>query len=120
MKLSKFLLLGLIFLSSPIFAAEHCAKYMSIREYEVKDSTEVARIVQKEFVPIVKKISGFIKYDLIATSKTKVITVSQFDNKAAANESADKAKTWGPKALAGLATLPPEISNGEVIVSSCK
>lgn len=120
MKLSNFLLLALIFSSSPIFAAEHCAKYVSVREYEVKDSAEVARIAQKEFLPIIKKIPGFISWNLIAVSKTNLITVSNFDNEAAANESAEKAKKWSVKALAGKVISPPEINRGEVIASSCK
>jgi hypothetical protein len=120
MKVFKFLFIVLMLASSPVFAAGHCSKYISVREYEVKDSAEVARIAQKEFVPIVKKISGFIGWDLIAITKTKLITVSTFNTEAAANESAEKAKEWGGKALAGLVVSPPEISNGEVIASSCK
>ena len=120
MKLSKFLLLALMFLSSPIFAAGHCAKYISVREYEVKDSAEVARIAQKEFVPIIKKIPGFISWNLIAVGKTNLITISNFDNEAAANESAEKAKQWGGKALTDWVVKSPKISNGKVIASSCK
>ena len=60
MKAFKFLLVASLLLSSPIFAAGHCSKYISVREYEVKDSNEVASIAQKEFVPIIKKITGFI------------------------------------------------------------
>ena len=120
MKVFKFLLFLLILASSQVFAAGHCSKYISVREYEVKDSTEVARIAEKEFVPIIKKISGFIGWDLIAVSKTKLITVSTFNTETAANESAEKAKEWGGKALAGLVMSPPEISNGKVIASSCK
>jgi len=120
MKAFKWFFLASVLLSSSAFAAGHCSKYISVREYEVKDSDGVARIAQKEFVPIVQKISGFIAWDLIAISKTKLITVSSFDNQAAANESAEKAKQWGAKALAGLVVSPPEISNGAVIASSCK
>lgn len=120
MKVFKFLFVALALISSPAFASSHCSKYISVREYEVKDSAEVARIAQKEFVPIVKKISGFISWDLLAVGKTKLITVSSFDNEAAANESAEKAKQWGGKALAGLVDSPPEVSNGKVIASSCK
>ncbi len=120
MKLRNVLFLALLISSSPIFAAGNCSKYMSVREYEVTDSNEVARIAKKEFVPIVQKISGFINWDLIAVSKTRLITVSSFDNEAAASESAEKAKQWGAKSLAGLVVTPPEISNGEVIASSCE
>ncbi len=120
MKAFKFLLVASLLLSSPIFAAGHCSKYISVREYEVKDSNEVASIAQKEFVPIIKKITGFISWELIAISKTKLITVSNFDNKSAADESAEKAKEWGKKALANLIVTPAVINNGEVIASSCK
>ena len=58
-------------------------------------------------------------WDLIAVSKTKLITISTFDNEAAAHESAEKAKEWGGKALAGLVVSPPAISNGRVVASSC-
>ena len=120
MKIRNGLPIVLLLAISPTFAAGNCAKYMSVRAYEVTDSNEVARVAKKEFVPIVKKIEGFISWDLIAVSKTKLITVSGFDNEVAAYESAEKAKQWGAKALAGLVVTPPEISNGEVIASSCE
>jgi hypothetical protein len=120
MRKSHYLLALLTLISAPAFADSHCARYVSVREYDVTDSAEVAHIAQKEFVPIVKKIPGFVNWDLIAVSKTKLITVSDFSTKAAADESAEKAKDWGKKALAGLVVNPPEISNGEVIASSCK
>jgi len=120
MKMRNALPVALLLASSPAFAAGNCSKYMSVRAYEVTDSSEVALVAKKEFVPIVKKIEGFISWDLIAVSKTKLITVSGFDNEVAANESAEKAKQWGAKALAGLVVTPPEISNGEVIASSCE
>lgn len=120
MKVFQILFLLSALISAPAFASGHCSKYISVREYEVKDSAEVARIAQKEFVPIVKKISGFISWELIAISKTKVITVSNFDNKSAADESAEKAKEWGKTRLGEMVVAPPEISNGEVIGSSCK
>ena len=120
MKVLKFLFLALLFVNSPVFAAGHCAKYSSVREYEVKDITEVALIAQKEFVPIIMKIPGFISWNLIAVSKTNLITVSNFDNEAAANESAEKAKQWGGKALSDWVVKSPKISNGQVIASSCK
>lgn len=120
MKMCDALPVALLLASSSAFAAGNCSKYMSVRAYEVRDSSEVALVAKKEFVPIVKKIAGFISWDLIAVSKTKLITVSSFDNEAAANESAEKAKKWGAKALAGLVVTPPEISNGEVIASSCE
>lgn len=120
MKAFRYVLASMMLISAPAFAGSHCAKYVSVREYEVKDSAEVARIAQKEFVPIVKKISGFVSWDLIAISKTKLITVSNFGTQAAAEESAEKAKEWGKKALAEWVVSPPEISNGEVAASSCK
>lgn len=120
MKKSYCLLALISLISGPAFAESHCASYVSVREYDVTDSAKVAHIAQKEFVPIIKKISGFVNWDLIAISKTKLITVSNFSTKAAADESAEKAKDWGKKALAGLVVNPPEISNGEVIASSCK
>jgi hypothetical protein len=120
MKIFKFFLLTLMFVSLPIFSAEHCSKFISVREYEVKNSKEVAVIAQKEFVPIIQKITGFIKWDLIEVSKTKLVTVSHLDNEAAAIESADKAKQWSLKALSSQVISPPEVKNGQVIASSCK
>ncbi len=120
MKLLKSLPLLLGIFCSPAFASHHCAKFISVREYEVTDSSEIAPKAQKEFVPIINKIPGFISWQLIAISKTRLITVSEFTSQHAAEVSAEKAKEWGKKALADLVKGFPEISNGKVIASSCK
>jgi|GEM_PF-1368426 len=109
-----------LLISLPAFASSNCEQYVSVRYYDVKDSDQVAKIAQKEWVPIIKKIPGFIHWDLIAVDEKKVITVSTFNNQKAAEESAVKAKEWGGKALSELVINPPQISNGKVLASSCK
>jgi hypothetical protein len=120
LKKFKLVFLCLAFISTSAFADANCATYASIRKYDnVKDTAEVARIAQKEFLPLMKKLPGFVSWELIVLSKTKEITISRFRDKASAEESAKVAKEWGAKSLSHLLGAAPEVNNGEIIASSC-
>ncbi len=119
MKLVNLCAVLLSLLSCSAIAAPQCAQYISVREYDVSDSVEITRRAQQEFVPIINKIPGFLSWQLIEVSKTRLITVSAFNSQQAAELSAEKAKQWGAKSLANLVKNTPEISNGKVVASSC-
>lgn len=121
MKALKYALLLLSLMSTHAFADGHCAKYVSVREYDNnKDNAEVARIAQKEFLPLMQALPGFIGWELITVTKKKLITITSFDNKASMDESVKISKEWGKKALTHLVIAPAEINNGEVIATSCQ
>lgn len=94
------------------------SKYVSVRQYEVKDSAEVARIAKAGFIDLLKNIPGFIHYEFIAFSQTKLMTLSYFDTKEGAEASLQIAREWGKTALAHLVVAPLEMTIGEVIASS--
>ena len=60
-----------------------------IRHYHFnpKDSAEIDRRVRDEFVPIVKKAKGFVRYYWLDTGKGEAASVSVFRDKAGADES---------------------------------
>jgi hypothetical protein len=121
LKALKYAFVVLSLISASAFAAGPCAKYVSVREYDNnKDNAEVARIAQKEFLPLMQKLPGFIGWELITVTKKKLITITSFDNKESMDESVKTAKEWGKKALTHLVIAPAEINNGEVIATSCQ
>jgi len=60
-----------------------------IRHYhfDPKDSAEIDRRIRDDFVPIVKKAKGFVRYYWLDTGKGEAASVSVFRDKAGADES---------------------------------
>src|SRR6266571_8412086 len=60
-----------------------------IRHYHFnpKDSAEIDRRVREDFVPIVKKAKGFVRYYWLDTGKGEGASVGVFKDKAGADES---------------------------------
>jgi hypothetical protein len=60
-----------------------------IRHYhfDVKDGATIDRMVREEFVPLIKKAKGFIRYYWLDTGKGEGASVSVFKDKAGADES---------------------------------
>ncbi len=60
-----------------------------IRHYHFnpKDSAEIDRRIREDFVPIVKKANGFVRYYWLDTGKGEGACVSVFNDKAGADES---------------------------------
>ena len=77
-----------------------------IRHYHFnpKDSAEIDRRVREEFVPIVKKAKGFVRYYWLDTGKGEGASVSVFSDKAGADESVHLSKfiTQKPQIIEGL------------------
>ena len=63
--------------------------FAGIRHYHfnLKDSVEIDCRVREEFVPIVKKAKGFVRYYRLDTGKGEGASVSVFKDKAGADES---------------------------------
>src|SRR5207237_1351358 len=60
-----------------------------IRHYHFnpKDGAEIDRRIHEDFVPIVKKAKGFVRYYWLDTGKGEGASVSVFEDKAGADES---------------------------------
>jgi hypothetical protein len=80
----------------------------------LKDSAEIDRRVREEFVPIVKKAKGFVRYYWLDTGKGEGASVSVFKDKAGADESVRLATDYVQTHLSKLSIQKPEIIEGPI------
>ncbi len=94
--------------------------YASIRRYVVHPGSidEIARQVNKGFLPIIRDIPGFVAYYVVDVGHGLGISISIFEDQAGAERSAVEAKEYIRENLASLFPNPPEIMDGEVLVKS--
>ena len=87
-----------------------------IRHYHFKpeDGAEIDRRVREEFVPIVKKAKGFVRYYWLDTGKGEGASLSVFSNKAGTEESVRLAADYVKERLSKLLTQKPEVIEGPV------
>jgi hypothetical protein len=87
-----------------------------IRHYHFKpkDGAEIDRRIREEFVPIVKKPKGFVRYYWLDTGKGEGASISVFKDKAAADESVLLAADYVKEHLSKLLTQKPEIIEGPI------
>jgi hypothetical protein len=71
------------------FKLRSCIMFAVIRHYhfDPKDGGEIDRRISEDFVPIVKKAKGFVRYYWLDTGKGEGASVSVFKDKAGADES---------------------------------
>ncbi len=87
-----------------------------IRHYHFNpnESAEIDRRVRDEFVPIVKKAKGFVRYYWLDTGKGEAASVSVFRDKAGADESVHLAAKYVKEHLSKFITQKPEIIEGPI------
>ena len=87
-----------------------------IRHYHFnpKDSAEIDRRVHEDFVPIVKKAKGFVRYYWLDSGKGEGASVSVFNDKAGADESVHLAADYVREHLSKVLTQKPEIIEGPI------
>ena len=87
-----------------------------IRQYHFnpKDSAEIDRLIREEFVPIVKKAKGFVRYYWLDTGNGNGASFGVFKDKAGADESVHLAADYVQKDLSKLLTQKPEIIEGPI------
>ena len=90
--------------------------YAAIRKYQGEPSSddEIAQRAQEGFVPLISSMPGFVAYYGINAGDGTIVTVSVFEDQAAAEESNRRAASWIRENLASLLPNPPEITAGEV------
>ena len=94
--------------------------FVTIRRYQAKGSVEdVARRVQKGLIPIVSKQPGFVSYYAINAGNNVALSVSVYQDRAAAEAANKEAAGWVHENLAGLVGNV-EVTMGEVIASSAQ
>jgi hypothetical protein len=87
-----------------------------VRHYHFKpeNGPTIDRMVKEEFVPLIKKAKGFIRYYWLDTGKGEGASVSVFTDKAGADESIHLAADYVREHMAKLVTQKPEIIEGPV------
>ena len=87
-----------------------------IRHYHfnAKDGAEIDRLIREEFVPIVKKAKGFVRYYWLDTGNGEGASVSVFKDKAGADESVRLAAEYVKEHLSKVLTQKPEIIEGAI------
>jgi len=92
--------------------------YLTVRRYDsVSDSKEAARRIQEEFIPLVRKIPGFISYYWVDEGDGVMVSVSVYATREAEEESNRAAADYVKQhqQVARLLPKPPQITAGEVV-----
>lgn len=87
-----------------------------IRRYhfDPKNSAEIDRLIREEFVPIVKKAKGFVRYYWLDTGNGEGASFGVFKDKAGADESVRLASDYVKERLSKLFSEKPEIIEGPI------
>jgi hypothetical protein len=103
--------------TSSIDAVRRWTMYTAIRTYTTSDPGEVRRLVQQEFVPMVKDLPGFIGYYLVDAGDGKIASITVCDEREDVEESTKRAADWVRDRLSSLITSGPEVMIGDTVVS---
>jgi hypothetical protein len=93
--------------------------FMSFRHYEtsVVSVPEILRRLNKQFLPLLKQISGFESCDILDAGKGQLITITVFQTEVGALKSTQLADQW----FNSLGDLKPRLSgsfSGMVVIHS--
>ena len=82
--------------------------------FDKKDSKEIDRLVQDEFVPIIKKAKGFVRYYWLDTGAGEGASFSVFKDKAGADESVRLAADFIKTRMSKVVMQKPEVIEGPI------
>jgi hypothetical protein len=87
-----------------------------IRHYhfDKKDSAEIDRLIQEQFVPLIRKGKGFVRYYWLDTGNGEGASFGVFKNKEGADESVTLAAEFVRTKMAQLLRQKPEIVEGPI------
>jgi hypothetical protein len=92
--------------------------YATVRRYEgVSNTSEVARIVNEGFLPIISEMPGFVAYYWVDAGDGVVVSTSVFEHKDAEEQSTYRAGEFVQEYLAAFYPNPPQVTEGEVEAS---
>src|SRR5215212_1524838 len=90
--------------------------YVAVRRYEgVSDPSEVGRLVNEGFVPIISEMPGFIAYYCVEAGGGVIASTSVFEHKDAEEQSTYRAGEFVQEHLLPLTPNPPQVTAGEVV-----
>jgi len=87
-----------------------------IRHYhfDKKNSAEIDRLIQEQFVPIIRKAKGFVRYYWLDTGNGEGASFGVFTNKDGADESVALATEFVRTQMAQLLRQKPEVIEGSI------
>jgi hypothetical protein len=93
--------------------------FTTLRYYETVAVSvpEILRRVNKEFLPLLRKVNGFISYDVVDAGKGRLIAITVFQTEVGAVKSTQLEDEW----INSLGDLRPRLSesiSGVVVVHS--
>lgn len=85
-----------------------------IRHYhfDKKNSAEIDRLVREDFVPLIKKAPGFVRYYWLDTGEGEGASFGVFKDKAGADESVHLAADFVREHMSKLLNQKPEVIEG--------
>jgi hypothetical protein len=90
--------------------------YATVRRYEgVTDPSEVTRLAQEGFIPIISEMPGFVAFYFVDAGDGVMISTSVFEHKEAEEQSNWRAGQFVAQREASLLPNPPQITDGEVV-----
>ena len=93
--------------------------YAVIRRYEgVTEPAEAGRLVNEEFLPLIRQVQGFVAYYWVDAGGGVMMSTSVVQDRSGAEESTDRAKDFVRDRLAALLPQPPQVTAGEVVAAS--
>ncbi len=92
--------------------------YATVRRYEgVSNTSEVARLVNEGFIPIISEMPGFVAYYHVNAGDGVIVSTSVFEHKDAEEQSNFRAGEFVEEHLRPLLPNPPQVTAGEVEAS---
>jgi hypothetical protein len=90
--------------------------YLSLRQYAVEPAkvVEILRRVQETFVPVISQSPGFVSFYAVDMGEGRIASISVFQDRAGAENSARLSANHIRRNLADLFPNPPLVSAGEI------
>jgi hypothetical protein len=82
--------------------------------FDKQHSGEIDKLVKEQFVPIIKKANGFVRYYWLDTGNGEGASLSVFKDKAGADESVRLAAGFVKDHMSKLLVQKPEVIEGPV------
>jgi hypothetical protein len=83
-------------------------------QFDKKDSTEIDRLIQEQFVPIIRKAKGFVRYYWLDTGNGEGASFGVFKDKDGADESVALAAEFVRTHMAQLLRQKLEVIEGSI------
>jgi hypothetical protein len=93
-----------------------------IRRYRVRLGTmdEAVRYVDKWFLPLVRRIPGFVACQLMGEAERILTAWGLFETAEGAEAAAGLAREWFGKEWGSFRALPPEVIGGQVLAAATR